>query len=79
MPTSTENIDPREKLLAYKRIDTLQEYVLVSQDNVEVEVYKKNEQGNWLRQILSKADALALNSVDLQLTMAEIYEDIMNF
>lgn len=74
---STENIDRREKLLAYKKIDTLQEYVIISQDNVEVEVYQKDEQGNWLRQILGKAEAIALNSVDIQLKMAEVYEDVI--
>lgn len=77
LPPSTENIDRREKLLAYKKIEALQEYVLVSQDNVEVEIYHKDEGGNWQRQILSDRDPVILNSVNLQLTMAEIYEDVI--
>ncbi len=76
---STENIDRREKLIAYRKIEDLQEYVIVSQDNVEVEVYQKDGQGNWARQILGKNDAVNLNSINLQLTMTELYEDVINF
>lgn len=42
---STENIDRQEKLIAYRKIEDLQEYVIVSQDNVQVEVYQKDRQG----------------------------------
>ncbi len=74
---STENIDRREKLLTYKKIEDLQEYVLVSQDEIEVELYRKDRDNNWIRYILGKDDAVILDSVNLQLTMTEIYEDVM--
>lgn len=76
---STENIDRREKLMAYRRIEELQEYLIVSQDNVEVEVYRKDERGNWTRQIIGKNDPIDLTSVNLQLAMTEIYEDVITF
>ena len=75
---STENIDRREKLLTYKKIEDLQEYVLVSQDEIEVELYRKDRDNNWIKYILGKDDAVILDSVNLQLTMVEIYEDVMN-
>ncbi len=75
---STENIDRREKILTYKKIEDLQEYVLVSQDDVEVELYRKDIDNNWVKYILGKDDLVILNSVNLQLTMTEIYEDVMN-
>ena len=75
---STENIDRREKLLTYKKIETLQEYVLVSQDNIEVELCRKDKDDNWVKYILSKNDSVTLDSVKLELTMAEIYEDVLN-
>ena len=75
---STENIDRREKLLTYKKIETLQEYVLVSQDNIEVELYRKDTDDNWVKYILGKNDSVTLDSVKLELTMAEIYEDVLN-
>ena len=76
---STENIDRREKLLTYKKIEDLQEYVLVSQDDIEVELYRKDKDDNWVKYILSKNDSVTLDSVKLELTMAEIYEDVITF
>ncbi|MBW4662939.1 MAG: Uma2 family endonuclease [Chroococcus sp. CMT-3BRIN-NPC107] len=75
---STENIDRREKLLTYKKIESLQEYILVSQEEIKVELYRKDKDHNWIKYILSKNDVVILDSVNLQLTMTEIYEDVMN-
>jgi len=74
---STETIDRREKLVNYRTLKSLQEYVLVSQDEIKVEVYRQDSQGNWLIQILGKDDQLTLDSIGLNLTMADIYEDVI--
>ena len=73
---STEMTDKREKLVNYRDLESLQEYVLVSQDEIKVEVYRRDNQGNWLMKTLGKEDELYFNSIDLTLTMAEIYEDV---
>jgi Uma2 family endonuclease len=73
---STETTDKREKRLNYQTIESLQEYVLVSQDEIKVEVYRKDNQGNWTVETLGKNDDLTLDSVGLTLTMADIYEDV---
>ncbi len=36
---TTEAIDLREKFLSYRQIETLEEYVLVAQDKMEVTVF----------------------------------------
>lgn len=74
---STETTDKREKLVNYRTLESLQEYVLVSQDEIKVEVYRKDTQGNWSVQTLGKSNNLELNSVGLTLTMADIYEDVL--
>jgi Uma2 family endonuclease len=74
---STEVIDKREKLVNYKTIPSLQEYVLISQDQIKVEVYRHDLAGNWTKEVLEKEHDLCLNSVDLILTMANIYEDVL--
>jgi Uma2 family endonuclease len=74
---STELTDRREKLVNYRDLETLQEYVLVSQDEIKVEVYRKDAQGNWSLTILGKDDDLRLDSIGLTLTMTEIYEDVI--
>lgn len=74
---STEVTDRREKRLNYQMIDSLQEYVLVSQDEMRVEVYRKGSNGNWLFATLGRDDDLVLDSVGLTLTMNDIYEDVV--
>ena len=74
---STETTDKREKLVNYRTLKSLQEYVLVSQDEVKVEVYRKDAQGNWSLIILGKDDELHLDSIGATLTMTEIYEDVI--
>jgi Uma2 family endonuclease len=66
----------REKLVNYQTIGSLQEYILVSPDEIKVEVYRQDLPGNWTKEILGSEDKLVLNSVNLSLTMTDIYEDI---
>jgi Uma2 family endonuclease len=76
LSNSTKTIDKREKRLNYQSIESLQEYVLVSQEEIKVEVYRQDDEGNWLLEILGKDDELQLTSVGLTLTMSDIYEDV---
>jgi len=73
---STEISDRREKLVNYQTISSLEEYILVSQDKIQVEVYRQDLQGDWTMEVLRSEDRLVLNSINLSLTMADIYEDI---
>jgi Uma2 family endonuclease len=72
----TETTDRREKRINYQTLPSLQEYVLISQDTVQVEIYRRNDLGNWTLETLGNKDKLELNSIGLTLTMAEIYEDV---
>ncbi|VEP15168.1 conserved hypothetical protein [Hyella patelloides LEGE 07179] len=78
LSNSTETTDKREKRINYQTIDSLQEYVLVSQDEIKVEIYRKDNKGNWTVQTLDKDDDLALYSVGLTFIMADIYEDVFS-
>jgi Uma2 family endonuclease len=74
----TEAIDRREKLLAYQTLDSLREYVLVSQDRRRVEDVRRGDGGAWWQEIADEEDgdpaAIRLESVGLTLTLAQIYE-----
>ncbi|MDJ0648479.1 MAG: Uma2 family endonuclease [Xenococcaceae cyanobacterium MO_188.B19] len=74
---STQTTDRREKRINYQSLESLQEYVLVSQDEIKVEIYRKDNNGNWTVETLGESDDLQLNSVGLTLTMADIYEDVL--
>ena len=75
---STQATDKREKRINYQSLDSLQEYVLVSQDEIKVEVYRRDNQGDWTVETLGRDDDLVLDFVGLTLTMADIYEDVLN-
>jgi Uma2 family endonuclease len=44
---STESIDRREKLAAYKRLPSLRAFVLIAQSEHAVEVHSRDAQGAW--------------------------------
>lgn len=59
LPT-TEAIDRREKMLAYRQIESLREYVPIDQDQRWVEVYRRTESG-WMADMYSPEDTVTLN------------------
>ncbi|NER06150.1 MAG: Uma2 family endonuclease [Okeania sp. SIO3C4] len=74
---STQDLDRREKRLNYQSLASLQEYVLVDQTEMKVEVYRPSETGYWSKETLGKEDCLELKSVGLTLTMADIYDEVL--
>ena len=74
---STQDLDRREKRLNYQSLPSLQEYILVSQTDKQVEVYRPNEAGNWALEQLGSQDCLELKSVGLTLTMDDIYDEVL--
>jgi Uma2 family endonuclease len=73
---STALLDRREKLFNYQKLESLQEYVLVSQHEIKVELYRKDQDGSWLVQCLGVGDSLDLRSIDLAIALSDIYEDV---
>lgn len=73
---STEGIDRREKLLAYRTLASLREYVLIAQDKRRVEVYRHAADGAWSLEILGEGDPLHLHCVSASLSLDEVYEDV---
>ena len=71
---STERIDRLEKLSAYSQISSLAEYVIVSQDQPRIEVYRRRS--GWTREVLESDAALALECIDLTLPLSEVYRDV---
>ena len=74
---STEARDRLEKLVAYQSISSLTEYVLVSQDKIQVETYLRGEPG-WSRTICSYGDRLHLESIGFECQIERIYEDVLD-
>ena len=70
---TTEGIDRREKLRAYRTLPGLKEYALVSQDECRVELYRRRGDIGWDIITFEPGDQVELASVELSLPIADIY------
>ena len=73
---STRKIDEKYKLLEYINIPTLKEYVLIEQDFVDIEVFRKKD--NWFPMHYFLGDEVTFESIDLTLIVEEIYHRVNN-
>lgn len=69
---STERIDRREKLLAYRHIAALEEYLLLAQDRVAATLYRRAD--DWGSRQLAAGDELELACLDFEAALASLYE-----
>src|SRR5215471_13628356 len=73
---STERSDRRLKLPVYQNIRSVREIMLIDADSYHAELYRR-ENDHWGIQLVRGAEAaLSLVSVDLQISMSELYEGI---
>jgi Uma2 family endonuclease len=72
---STSKYDREDKFRAYQKIDSFQEYVLVAQDQVSVEVFYKSPNADfWQYRTYSNVeDILVLNSLNISISLHEVY------
>ena len=74
---STAGFDRGKKYEHYKQIETLRDYLLVSQDSVHVDHYHRLENGDWLLQTsIRMGDILTLEAIGCTLPLRDVYEDI---
>jgi Uma2 family endonuclease len=75
---STMSIDHREKLLAYRGIDTLQTYVIVESASRSVIVHQRGADGAWWRDEYHGDGSISLPCpADFTLTLDHIYAAIL--
>ncbi len=73
---STEAFDRGDKFADYRHLDSLQEYVLISQTRLQVEVFRRNGEGLWVLHPYGEGDRISLTSVGWQGAIADLYEDV---
>jgi len=70
---STERIDRREKMLAYQTLPSLQEYVLVAQDEKRVEIYRRRNK--WSPDRVNQGQ-FHLDCLDMEVEIDDLYLDV---
>jgi Uma2 family endonuclease len=74
---STEKTDRNDKLKEYSKIPSVQYYLLVSQEETVIEVYKRN--GNIFEYsfFTEKTDVIDFPFFDIKLSLDDIYKNIL--
>lgn len=71
--------DYNDKLEEYTQIESLQAYVIISQDKPKIEVYQRDDSGQWIYEFATGRDAeigVRVVDADLRLSLAEIYRRV---
>ncbi|MYH83425.1 Uma2 family endonuclease [Candidatus Poribacteria bacterium] len=73
---STETYDRGEKFEHYQQIDSLKDYILISQDKIHVEHYCR-QGSRWLQtEFQELSDVLSLRSIDCELRLQDVYRRV---
>ena len=75
LSASTATFDVGDKFAAYQQLDSLQEYVLVDQERIRVQIYRRRE-GRWWVDSVGPGGRLHLESVELEGPVEALYEDL---
>jgi Uma2 family endonuclease len=70
---ATEAYDRGKKFAHYRRLESLREYVLVTQNQVRVERYTRQGDEWLLSELSSLEDSLRLASIDCTISLREVY------
>jgi Uma2 family endonuclease len=76
---STELYDRGEKFEHYRQIPSLTDYLLIAQDRVHVEHYRRQPDGSWnLREYRALEDVVRLESLGCDLPLRDLYDKVWN-
>lgn len=76
LSASTRRLDETTKRVAYMQIPALQEYVLIEQDFVKVEVMRRSE--GWQSAKYYLGDEVTFESIGLTVKVADLYDRVEN-
>ena len=76
LSSSTEAYDRGEKFSHYRQLESLKEYILVSQDSVNVERYLRKPDEWGYTSFSELNDVLPISSIQCELPLQEIYERV---
>lgn len=74
---TTAAFDRGEKFADYRTLETLGEYVLINQERVSLECFRRNAEGRWVLYPYGEGEEVHLASVDFRCAIAALYEDVL--
>ncbi|MCU0552872.1 MAG: Uma2 family endonuclease, partial [Leptolyngbya sp. Prado105] len=77
LPDSAAKLDRKDKFKLYQSIPTFQEYLLIDQNQIAIDHFYKTKPKQWqIDQFDAQDTQIHLKSVDVTLSIAEIYEKV---
>ncbi|QPK61790.1 Uma2 family endonuclease [Methylomonas sp. LL1] len=73
---NTRRLDKTTKLAAYRALPSLLEYVLIEQDHVEIEVFRRAQ--NWFAEHYFLGDSISFESIGLSVGVVDLYHRVNN-
>jgi Uma2 family endonuclease len=74
---STEAYDRGGKFRIYRKNPILQDYLLVSSTKIEMDLYHKNDAGDWLIINYKEGDTVELKSINLSFAIEQVYRGLV--
>ncbi len=74
---STEAYDRGKKFEKYRCNPSLVDYVLVSSEEMAIDIYHKNQVGDWLIRSYREGDRVELTSINLSVAIEQFYEEVV--
>jgi Uma2 family endonuclease len=74
---TTESYDRGRKFLHYQSLPSLREFVLISQQSIQVEIFRRKPTGKWEYECLTqRSSTLTLETINYSISLEELYRDI---
>jgi Uma2 family endonuclease len=74
---STESYDRGGKFRMYRSNPILQDYLLVSSARIEMDLYRKNDAGDWVIINYQAGDTVELKSINLSFPIEQVYRGLV--
>lgn len=72
----TTTVDREDKFQEYIRIPTLEEYVLITSQRMQVECYRRGEGRMWLYSPYTEGDTVLIESIGVEFPIEQLYKNV---
>ncbi|MEH2249353.1 Uma2 family endonuclease [Nostoc sp.] len=72
----TEAYDRGAKFAQYRRLDSLQEYVLINSESIGVDIFRLNDRSKWELTSYTNGDEIELICIEFKFPIELLYEDV---
>ncbi|HYV90260.1 MAG TPA: Uma2 family endonuclease [Chitinophagales bacterium] len=77
LSSSTASYDRGEKFKLYREIDSLDEYILISSENIGVEIFRRQPNNNWiLSEYKTAEENFMIEKIGYEMKMADLYDGV---